>query len=116
MANYRMNRINEEIQRELSEILRTVKDPRVSEHFITVTHCDVSADLKFAKIYYSIFDTDDEVQKEVADGIKSAKKYIRGEISRRLNIRYTPELTFIYDDSIKKGIEMNEKIKRLEMN
>ena len=105
MASYRKNRINEDIQRELPMIIRDVKDPRVNDKFITVTHCEVSGDLKYAKVYFSVLNGDaDEVKK----GLISAKGFIKREIAGRLNMRNTPELTFITDDSIEKGDRINK--------
>ena len=79
MANYRRGRINDEVQKALSEILREVKDPRVSSAFISITGADVTPDLKFAKIYYSLLgaDGDREKEKKVAEGLKSSNGYIR---------------------------------------
>ena len=100
MASYRKNRINEDMLREVPQIIRNVKDPRVNSGFLTITHCDVSGDLKYAKIYFSVLNGDPE---EVKKGLVSAKGFIRREIAERLNMRNTPELTFISDDSIEKG-------------
>ena len=105
MPSYKKNRVNEEMLRETSQIIRTVKDPRVSSGFVTVTNCDVSGDLKFAKIYYSVFGGD---AAEVKKGLNSAKGYIRREIAVRLNLRNTPELTFISDDSMEHGAKISK--------
>lgn len=101
MANYRKNRINEEVQRELCEILREVKDPRIQRAFVSVTAVDVSADLKFAKVFYSTLGKCDE--KEVKEGLKSAHGFIRSQIAHRLNLRQTPEFTFVKDRSAENG-------------
>ena len=100
MANYRRGRINDEVQKELAAILRDVKDPRVSGAFVSVTAVDVTPDLKYAKIYYSALRGD---KKELAKGLKAASGYIRSQIAQRLNLRITPELTFILDDSVALG-------------
>ena len=105
MPAYRKDRINEEMLREMSQILRTLKDPRVNSGFVTVTHCDVSGDLKFAKIYFSVLNGD---AGEVRKGLISAKGYIRREIASRLNLRNTPELNFIADDSMEKGAKITK--------
>ena len=97
MANYRRGRINDEMQKELMVILRGVKDPRVSDAFISVTAADCTADLKYAKIYYSALSGD---AKEIAKGLKAATGFIRRELARSLNLRITPELTFHPDSSI----------------
>ncbi|MCL1859897.1 MAG: 30S ribosome-binding factor RbfA [Oscillospiraceae bacterium] len=109
--NIKINRINEEMIREMSQIIRTVKDPRVNSGFITITHCDVSGDLKFAKIYYSVLNGDFA---EVKKGLISAKGYIRREIAERLNLRNTPELTFISDDSMEKGAKISKILSEME--
>ena len=100
MANNRIGRINEEIQRELSTLIRSVKDPRVTG-MISVTAVDTTPDLKFAKIYISVLDKSDCTQ--VLKGLKSASGWLRRELGHSLNLRYTPELTFVRDDSIDQG-------------
>lgn len=100
MSATRMGRINEEIQRCLSELIRTVKDPRV-HGLISVTAVDTTADLKYAKVYVSSLDQSD--MKEVLKGLKSASGYLRRELGHTLSLRATPELTFIQDDSMVKG-------------
>jgi len=104
MAKYRRGRINDEMQKAVAEIIRGVKDPRVSGAFISITGADVTADLKFAKIYYSVLGVSEtEKKKEIAKGLKSSSGYIRGKISAMLNLRITPELTFVEDTSINYG-------------
>ena len=105
MANYRRGRINEEMQREVAKILREVKDPRVSKAFISVTGAEVTPDLKFAKIYYSAYNAD---KKEVKAGLRAASGFIRGQISKNLNLRITPELTFVEDGSIEYGAKISK--------
>jgi len=105
MASYKLNRINEEMLRETSQIIRSVKDPRVNSGFVTITRCDVTGDLKFAKIYYSVLNGDPA---EVKKGLVSAKGYIRREIAVRLNLRNTPELTFILDESMEHGAKISK--------
>jgi len=100
MASNRIGRINEEIQRELSTLIRSVKDPRVTG-MISVTAVDTTPDLKFAKIYISVLDKSDCTQ--VLKGLKSASGWLRRELGHSLNLRYTPELTFVRDDSIDQG-------------
>lgn len=105
MANYRRGRINDEVQRELASILRDVKDPRVSGAFVSITAVDVTPDLKFAKIYYSSLMGD---KKELARGLCAASGFIRSQIAQRLNLRITPELTFILDDSVAHGAHISK--------
>ncbi len=106
MAKYRQSRINEEMYKEAANIIRTVKDPRVSEAFVSVTGADVTPDLKYAKIYYSVMQGD---KKQVAKGLASSAAYIRGQLAKALNLRVTPELTFVEDTSIAYGAKI-EKI------
>ena len=100
MASNRIGRINEEIQRELSDLIRSVKDPRVTG-LISVTAVDTTPDLKFCKVYISVLDKSDVNQ--VLKGLKSAAGWLRRELGRTLNLRATPELTFVRDDSIDQG-------------
>ena len=100
MASNRIGRINEEIQRELSALIPTVKDPRVTG-MISVTAVSTTSDLKYAKIYVSVLDKSQEIQ--VLKGLKSAGGYLRRELVRTLNLRNTPELSFVADDSIDHG-------------
>lgn len=108
MAKYRQNRINDAVALELAVIIREVKDPRVSESMITITSADVTADLKYAKIYYSVLGMDDDKErmKELAKGLRSAAGFIRGQLAKRLNLRATPELTFIRDESVAHGVKI----------
>ena len=110
MAKYRRGRINDEMQRVFSEVLRTVKDPRVSDAFISVTACEVTGDLKYARVYYSAMQGD---PKEVAKGLKSSAGYIRGQVARIMNLRQTPEFTFVVDDSIKYGAHISEVLSKI---
>ena len=102
MASNRIGRINEEIQRELSALIRTVKDPRVSQAgMVSVTAVETTPDLKYAKIYVSVLDKENSAQ--VFKGLKSASGYLRRELGQALKLRNTPELQFERDDSIDKG-------------
>ena len=112
MPSNRIGRINEEIQRELAALIPTVKDPRVSG-MISVTAVETTPDLKFAKIYISARDKGGEEQ--VLRGLKSASGYLRRELGRSLNLRYTPELTFVRDDSINKGAHILEMLRDPEV-
>lgn len=105
MANYRRGRINEEMQREVAKIIREVKDPRVAKAFISITGAEVTPDLKYAKIYYSAYNAD---KKEVKQGLRSSAGFIRGQVSKNLNLRITPELTFIEDGSIEYGAKISK--------
>ena len=100
MAGDRIDRINEEIQRELASLIPTVKDPRVTG-MISVRAVDTTTDLRYAKVFISILDKSDEQQ--VMRGLKSASGWLRRELGHRLQLRYTPELSFVLDESIDKG-------------
>ena len=108
MASNRIGRINEEIQRELSSLIRTVKDPRVTG-MISVTAVNTTPDLKFCKVYVSVLDKSDVNQ--VLKGLKSASGYLRRELGRALNLRNTPELTFVRDDSIDQGAHILDMLR-----
>ena len=100
MAGNRIDRINEEIQRELASLIPMVKDPRVTG-MISVMAVDTTTDLRYAKVFISILDKSDEQQ--VMRGLKSAAGWLRRELGHRLQLRYTPELSFVLDESIDKG-------------
>ena len=109
MANNRIGRINEEIQREMSALLRTLKDPRLQSGLLTVTHADTTSDLRYAKIYVSALDKTQE--KDMMKALKSASGYLRRELGAALRLRYTPELQFIADDSIEQGAHILEMLR-----
>ena len=108
MASNRIGRINEEIQRELASLIPNVKDPRVSG-LISVTAVDTTPDLRYAKIYISVLDKSDCAQ--VLKGLMSASGYLRRELGHALQLRYTPELTFVRDDSIDQGAHILDMLR-----
>ena len=112
MASNRINRINEEIQKELSSLLRTVKDPRVQNTMISITRVETTPDLRWAKVYVSFLQADRA--KDAIKGLKSAGGYLRRELGRALNLRYTPELAWELDDSITYGAKMLALINSLD--
>ena len=113
MASNRISRINEEIQRELSEQFRRLKDPRVSQTgMVSITRVDTTRDLRYARIYVSALDKSQE--KEVLKGLKSAAGFLRRELGRSLQLRYTPELQFVADDSIQHGAHILEVLRQVE--
>ena len=115
MASNRINRINEEIQRELSALFRQLKDPRVSSTgMVSITHVDTTSDLRYAKVYVSVLDKSQE--KEVLKGLKSASGFLRRELGQALRLRYTPELQFIGDDSSQHGARILEVLRQVERN
>ena len=112
MAGYRRARVNDEVGRVVAEAIRSVKDPRVAGELITVTHCDVSGDLKYAKVYFSVLGADSEKIKEIKKGLYSAAGFIRHTVAETLNMRATPEFNFEYDDAIKRGADIFELLKQ----
>ena len=102
-------RINMEVQRELSEIIRgEVKDPRIHP-MTTVVSVEVTPDLKYCKAYISVL-ADEEQAKDTIRGLKSAEGFIRRELARTINLRNTPDITFVMDQSIEYGVNMSHKI------
>lgn len=113
MPSNRIGRINEEIQRELSDQLRRLKDPRVSATgMVSITRVDTTGDLRYARIYVSTLDKARET--EVLKGLKSAAGFLRRELGRALQLRYTPELVFEADDSIAHGTHILEVLRGIE--
>ena len=114
MPNNRIGRVNEEIQRELASLIPTVKDPRVANAgMISVTAVETTQDLKYAKIFVSVLDKSASAQ--TLKGLKSASGYLRRELGRALNLRNTPELTFVRDDSIDKGAHILDMLRDPEV-
>ena len=110
MARYRKNMINSAFAEECARIMGDVKDPRVSGAFISIVSADVSADLKYAKVYYSVLgDCDD---RELGRGLKSATPYFRSRIAASLNLRVTPEISFVKDEGIRHGAEIAAILKQ----
>ena len=119
MANYRQQRINDQMTCELCRIIRNVKDPRVSSYLTTVTGCEVTADLKYAKVFYSFLDdvSAEEAQiirKEIKKGLESAKGFLRRELASSLNLRITPDLAFIPDTSVEYGAKISGILRKIE--
>lgn len=109
MASNRIGRINEEIQRELADQLRRLKDPRVSQvGMVSITRVDTTGDLRYSKIYVSVWI---KSGKGCAEGTKSASGFLRRELGHALQLRYTPELQFIADDSIAYGAHILEVLR-----
>ena len=113
MASNRKGRINEELQRELSTLIRTLKDPRVQQSMVSVTKVEATGDLRYAKVYISVLDKDKS--KETLKGLRSAGGFLRREIGSRLQLRYTPELVFEEDDSIAYGAKMFDLLRSLDV-
>ncbi len=114
MASNRIGRINEEIQKALASLIRELKDPRVQDTMISITRVEATPDLRYAKVYVSFLQ--DERASDALKGLKSAGGYLRRELGRALQLRYTPELVWEKDDSITYGAKMLKLINSLEVN
>lgn len=113
MSANRIGRINEEIQKNLSAQLRSLKDPRVSDAgMVSITRVDTTGDLRYSRIYISVLNKDRE--KDVLKGLKSASGFLRRELVSALQLRYTPELQFCADDSIEHGAHILELLRNVE--
>lgn len=108
-------RVNGEVRKEMSRILREeLKDPRIPE-MTSVTGVEVTGDLKYAKIYVSVLGNDTEKQGAM-EGLRSAASFIRSQLAKNVNLRNTPELTFVLDESIEYGAKMSKKIAELHID
>ena len=112
MASNKILRINEDIRRVLSSLLREVKDPRMQQGMLSITEVDTTGDLRFAKVYISVLGQADE--KELKKGLRSAAGYLRRELGAKLDLRYTPELLFELDGSIARGAKISKLLNELE--
>ena len=111
MASNRIIRINEEIQKELSALIRNLKDPRVQGTMISITRVETTPDLRYTKVFVSFLQA--EKAADALKGLKSSAGYLRRELGRSLNLRYTPEIQWSLDDSITYGAKMLELINNL---
>jgi len=106
------SRMNGEVQREISKIIaQEIKDPRIHP-MTSVLSVEVTPDLKYAKVFVSVLGSEEERENTMA-GLKSAASHVRSRLAKSLNLRNTPELTFIMDDSIEYGIQMSKRIDEL---
>ncbi len=108
----RIDRISEEVLKALAEAIRTLKDPRVSSGLVSVTHCEVTGDLRYAKAFISVLGSP-ESAKEVMRGLHSASGFLRREVARKVQLRYAPELVFTLDESISHGAHITELLHKL---
>ena len=113
MSSNRINRINEEIQKELSALLRTVKDPRVQDTMISITRVETTPDLRYTKVYVSFLQ--EERVKDAMAVLKSAAGYLCRQLGHHLQLRYSPEIVWSEDDSITYGARMLKLINSLEV-
>ena len=108
-------RVNTEVMHELSNIIRNeIKDPRISA-MTNVVAVEVTPDLKFCKAYISVLG-DEQARKDTHDGLKSAEGYIRKQLARNINLRNTPQITFVMDQSIEYGVNMSKLIDDINGN
>lgn len=109
----RVSRVSELIKREVSQmLLHGIKDERVGSGMVSVTDVDVSGDLQHAKIFVSIYGTD-EVRAAAMEGLQSASGYVRGQLGQRVNLRRTPEIIFAEDRSLERGMRVLTLIEQL---
>ena len=113
MASNRINRINEEIQKELSNLIRTLKDPRIQNTMISITRVETTPDLRYTKVYVSFLQ--EEKAADALKGLQSAAGYLRRELGSALNLRYTPQIMWALDDSITYGAKLLALINSLEV-
>ena len=113
MASNRILLINEEIQKELSALLRTVKDPRVQDVMISITRVETTPDLRYTKVYVSFLQ--EEKAADAMKGLKSAAGFLRRQLGNNLKLRYSPEIVWALDDSITYGAKMLKLIDSLEV-
>lgn len=111
MASNRQGRINEEMQKELANLIRSLKDPRIQGSMVTVTGVRATPDLRWAKVYVSVLEKDKA--RDVMKGLQSAGGWLRRELGSSLQLRYTPELVFQEDDSIEYGAHMADLLSKL---
>ena len=113
MSSYRQNRIEEEMAKSLSDIIRNVKDYRVSGSLISITKVNVAPDLSEAKVYFSAMGGKYDI-KEIRKGLMSAAGYIRTCLAKSMNLRQTPKLSFTFDNSMEQGAHINSLLKKVE--
>ena len=114
MATKRIDRINEEIQKEMASLLRTVKDPRVQDTMISITRVETTPDLRYTKVYVSFLQEDKAA--DAMKGLKSAAGFLRRQLGANLKLRYAPEIVWALDDSITYGAKMLKLINSLEVS
>lgn len=113
MASTRIDRISEEVMKALAEAIRAVKDPRVQKGLVSITHCEVTGDLRYAKVFVSVLGTEEQAA-DVMRGLKSASGWLRREVGHHVQLRYAPELIFHLDASIQTGAHISKVMLELE--
>ncbi len=112
MGTYKQNRTAEDIKREIAAIVREMKDPRLSDHLISVAGAEVSGDLSFVKVYVSAVEGI-EVAKSATKALTGATGFVRREVGKRLGLRKAPEIKFIADNSIEYGMDIVKKLEAI---
>lgn len=112
MGTYKQNRTAEDIRREISAIVRELKDPRVADHIISVSRAEVSSDSSYVKVYVSAVEGI-EVAKAATKALTGATGFIRRELGKRLGLRKTPEIKFVADNSIEYGMNIVKKLEQI---
>ena len=112
MGTYKQNRTAEDIRREISAIVRELKDPRVADHIISVSRAEVSSDSSYVKVYVSAVEGM-EVAKAATKALTGATGFIRRELGKRLGLRKTPEIKFVADNSIEYGMTIVKKLEQI---
>ncbi len=112
MGTYKQNRTAEDIRREISAIVRELKDPRVADHIISVSRAEVSSDSSYVKVYVSAVEGI-EVAKSATKALTGATGFIRRELGKRLGLRKTPEIKFVADNSIEHGMNIVKKLEEI---
>lgn len=111
--NVKIDRLNSAFVKEISKILSTeVKDNNIK--FVTITDCEISSDLSVAKVYFTVLDNNKK--QDTINALNKAKAFIRGQLSKRVDIRHTPELRFIFDASIEYGNKIEKIIDKINKN
>jgi ribosome-binding factor A len=109
--NVRNERIASELMREISDILRnSLKDPRIG--FVSLTEVELTPDVRLAKVYFSVMGGDED-KRRALEGLRAASGYIRSEIAQRIRLRHVPDLTFVLDQSIERGVRVIDLLNRL---
>ena len=114
MAKFRQQKIDEEMKRELSAIISELKDPRLEGLMLSVVLVEVTRDLRFAKAHVSVWGEEARM-KDAMKGLNSAAPFVRREIGARLNLRYTPQISFVRDTTIAYGAHINKVLSDLDL-
>ncbi|MDL2259170.1 30S ribosome-binding factor RbfA [Eubacteriales bacterium OttesenSCG-928-K08] len=113
MSAIRQDRMNEEVKKVVSEIVREMKDPRISP-MTTITQAEVTNDLRHAKLYVSVYDQADDVRQETVRALNHAASFITKELGNRMQIRRLPAMKFLLDTSIEYSVHINSILNTLK--